>query len=465
MRKRLMCLLLSLLLIFSIFSSITVIAAEEIKVVLDGQELLFDVPPQLINSRTMVPMRKIFEAMGANVEWDGNTQTINAQKDNITITMQIDNKVIIVNGDKITLDVPPQLVNSRTLVPARAVAESLKANVDWNGETKTVIISSNNTSNIDNSTYESAYDFLYDWVKENGLTNEKYISCTYEHEGCLYKLEYDSEYDNLIVSSQYFIDDKYCYTSIQLDSLFFGFSFADVTLYGYLPSTDISEAAALLYDGYKGNFKDLEEKYAFLEMAKSEVFDLIYWLDSFLNEKELGISSMDIGIPSINKEISAMDAHAILKEWIKNNGEAMGDVVSVNHFDEPDDEDKYNQKSLAYNATDDYVYIADSACKAGKIQCFTMIKLLQENNSYKYACRYLEDAPNKHELMGELEPDYYGDNTPIKYEICDCPQYTKAAFLELGRTSIMATLYFLDDYLKQCVGSISAADFGFILQS
>ena len=80
MRKKLMCSLLSLLLIFTTFSAITVIADEEIRVVLDGQELYFDVPPQLINNRTMVPMRKIFEAMGASVEWEGTTQTIHAKK-------------------------------------------------------------------------------------------------------------------------------------------------------------------------------------------------------------------------------------------------------------------------------------------------------------------------------------------------------------------------------------------------
>jgi len=87
-------------------------------------------------------MRKIFEAMGAVVDWNGDTQTVTATKEDITVIMQIDNKVINVNGENITFDVPPQLVDSRTLVPARAVAESLKAKVDWDGDTQTVIITS-----------------------------------------------------------------------------------------------------------------------------------------------------------------------------------------------------------------------------------------------------------------------------------------------------------------------------------
>ena len=124
--KKVVSLLLTLIIVIGMFA-MPVNADGGIKVLLDGQELAFDVPPQLINDRTMVPMRKIFEAMGANVEWNGDTQTVTATKEDITVIMQIDNTVIKVNDETITLDVPPQLVDSRTLVPARAVAESLKA--------------------------------------------------------------------------------------------------------------------------------------------------------------------------------------------------------------------------------------------------------------------------------------------------------------------------------------------------
>lgn len=139
--KRVVSLFLTLIMVIGMFA-IPVNADSGIKVLLDGQELAFDVPPQLINSRTMVPMRKIFEAMGAVVDWNGDTQTVTATKEDITVIMQIDNTVIKVNDENIKLDVPPQLVDSRTLVPARAVAESLKAKVDWDGDTQTVIITS-----------------------------------------------------------------------------------------------------------------------------------------------------------------------------------------------------------------------------------------------------------------------------------------------------------------------------------
>lgn len=186
MRKKLMCSLLSLLLIFSTFSAITVIAAEEIRVVLDGQELYFDVPPQLINNRTMVPMRKIFEAMGASVEWEGTTQTINAKKNDVTITMQIDNKTIVVNGKEIVLDVPPQLVDNRTLVPARAVAESLNAKVDWDGNNQIVNINTNLSATNNNvpTGFIDGYEFatfnkFNSNASENGLGGANiYLNCT-----------------------------------------------------------------------------------------------------------------------------------------------------------------------------------------------------------------------------------------------------------------------------------------------
>jgi len=117
-----------------------------IKVLLNGAELSFDVPPQLINDRTMVPLRVIFEALGAEVEWDEDAQTVTALKDGIGIIMQIGNdKMYIYDGhteprETIILDAPPQLVDGRTLVPVRAVAEGFGAEVLCDGYTQTVIV-------------------------------------------------------------------------------------------------------------------------------------------------------------------------------------------------------------------------------------------------------------------------------------------------------------------------------------
>ena len=111
-----------------------------ITVTLDGNPITFDVPPQLIEGRTMVPLRMIFEALGAEVSWDDATQTASGVKGDTTVKITINEKVLYKNGQAITLDVPAQLINDRTLVPVRAISESFDVLVDWDDATSTVIL-------------------------------------------------------------------------------------------------------------------------------------------------------------------------------------------------------------------------------------------------------------------------------------------------------------------------------------
>jgi len=111
-----------------------------VRVLLDGKEIEFDVNPQTINYRTMVPMRAIFEELGASVNWDGDTQTVSSVKGDTTISLTIGVPSIIINGLEKPLDVSPVLIDGRTLVPVRAVSEAFMLNVDWNETEKTVLI-------------------------------------------------------------------------------------------------------------------------------------------------------------------------------------------------------------------------------------------------------------------------------------------------------------------------------------
>ncbi len=111
-----------------------------ITVTLNGKPITFDQSPIYHNGRTLVPLRAIFEAMGADIVWNGDTQTVTAKSGGTNISLTIGSNKLIKNGQNITLDVPAQLVGGRTLVPARAVAESFGADVNWNSNTKTVII-------------------------------------------------------------------------------------------------------------------------------------------------------------------------------------------------------------------------------------------------------------------------------------------------------------------------------------
>ncbi len=132
----------SLLLIFIVtLCSFSVCAQTEVKVYLEDSMLQFDVPPQIINGRTMVPMRVIYESLGAVVSWDDTTKTASGTKGDVTVSVTINSCNLYKNGKVATvLDVAPVIIDGRTLVPVRAIAESFDCKVDWVDETKTVLI-------------------------------------------------------------------------------------------------------------------------------------------------------------------------------------------------------------------------------------------------------------------------------------------------------------------------------------
>lgn len=132
--------------ILSASTAFPAMATDGISVTLNGIPLSFDVPPQIINDRTMVPLRAIFEALGASVDWDDSTRTVTSSKDGITISLTVDSITMYVNGNAVTLDSPACIVDGRTLVPVRAISEAYNTDVEWDGNTRTVTITSNNTS-------------------------------------------------------------------------------------------------------------------------------------------------------------------------------------------------------------------------------------------------------------------------------------------------------------------------------
>lgn len=136
---KILSMILSLIILVGVIY-IPAMADDEIKVTLNGAQLTFDVPPQTINDRTMVPMRKIFEALGAKVDWDENRQVAVATNGKIELQIKVDSTLMAKNKKPLYLNVPPQMVNDRILVPVRAVAEGFDADVNWDEATKTVII-------------------------------------------------------------------------------------------------------------------------------------------------------------------------------------------------------------------------------------------------------------------------------------------------------------------------------------
>lgn len=103
--------------------------------------LNFDVAPMVEDDRVLVPLRAVFEALGAQVEWYGEARTITAEREGTAVFMQIDDSYMSVNDEWVELDVPPRIVDGRTLIPLRAVAEAFGAQVEWNEGTQSVMVS------------------------------------------------------------------------------------------------------------------------------------------------------------------------------------------------------------------------------------------------------------------------------------------------------------------------------------
>ena len=125
---------------------ISVMAAGNITVVTNGQEI--SDKGIIIEGRTMVPVRGVFENFGFDVEWDGATKTATLSDDDTVIIMTNGEKSFTLNDEVVTPDVPQQIVEGRFMLPLRAVGEAIGAEVHWDAATKTASL--NNTDN-DNS--------------------------------------------------------------------------------------------------------------------------------------------------------------------------------------------------------------------------------------------------------------------------------------------------------------------------
>jgi hypothetical protein len=123
-------------------------APAQIGVNVDGRAVVFSgTPPQQVQGRVLVPLRGVLEAMGAYVEYQAATGTILASKGATQIRMRLGDRNAVVNGSNVTLDVPAMSVGGRTMVPLRFVGEALGADVRWNASTQVVDINTTGSPN------------------------------------------------------------------------------------------------------------------------------------------------------------------------------------------------------------------------------------------------------------------------------------------------------------------------------
>jgi len=137
--KKIVSLILSFAILMGTFGNVA-FASSEISIMLNDTPIELDVAPIIEDGRTLVPLRAILEALGANVDWNDQTQTATAELDETTIQLTIDSTRTYVNDYPVELDVAARTVDGRTFVPLRFVAENFGFYVGWDAERRVVAI-------------------------------------------------------------------------------------------------------------------------------------------------------------------------------------------------------------------------------------------------------------------------------------------------------------------------------------
>ncbi len=137
--KKIISILLSLTIILSV-ASFQAMAAGEISVYVNGEKVVFDQQPVIQNSRTLVPMRAIVEKMQAEVQWAENTRTVHCTRDDTRVDLKIGSDVVMKDYKISRLDITPQIIGGRTMIPLRFIGEAFGADVQWDGATQSAYI-------------------------------------------------------------------------------------------------------------------------------------------------------------------------------------------------------------------------------------------------------------------------------------------------------------------------------------
>lgn len=137
-----------------------------------GRKLKFDIPPVIKQGRTLIPVRALAVAYGFIVEWDADNAKVTLEKEDKVIELYIDSMEAFVNDVSIELDVPAEIFNGRTVVPLRFIIESIGLNVKWDSVTETIYISDDEVEEINGDGLNELTDNDLDKILEK-LVNEE----------------------------------------------------------------------------------------------------------------------------------------------------------------------------------------------------------------------------------------------------------------------------------------------------
>lgn len=171
-------LIVSLVLIVSLLMTSLVAAGtintqghmQPITVTINGERVSFEPGAMIVDGRTLVPLRGVFEKLGAHVDWNKETNQVVVKEGSVEVLLEVGNLSVLVNGELKQLDVPSMLIDNRTLVPVRFITEALGHEVKWDAANKQVNITSRDRM-VDNERTElpvvGTKEALYELLKYN----------------------------------------------------------------------------------------------------------------------------------------------------------------------------------------------------------------------------------------------------------------------------------------------------------
>lgn len=160
-----------------------VLGDSAIRVLINGKYLVSGEPSAIVNGRTMVPLRPVFEALGLEPKWDETTKTVTAQNSVSNMSLTIGNPEAMINNMGVTLDAPGVLINGNTMVPARFIAETFGASVEWMEDKRIVVVKTKGYESNGRREKKTLVD-----IDGNTFTGDM-VNDFFEGEGILTKLD------------------------------------------------------------------------------------------------------------------------------------------------------------------------------------------------------------------------------------------------------------------------------------
>lgn len=124
-----------------VFENVDYEKSDNIRVISDNGQVEFDVNPQIIDSRTLVPMRAIFEELGLEVDWDNESRTAKGKNNDTEVSFTIDSDIAVVNNKLIKIDVSASIIDDRTMIPLRFLSENMGYNIEWVENSNLILMS------------------------------------------------------------------------------------------------------------------------------------------------------------------------------------------------------------------------------------------------------------------------------------------------------------------------------------